>query len=93
MTKAQAQKIAKALADPTRFEIFRRIAASSGEMACSLLKTKLPITAATLSHHIKELSNAGLITCRQQGKYAFLTADRPAWEAYLRTLDSVFQKP
>jgi ArsR family transcriptional regulator, arsenate/arsenite/antimonite-responsive transcriptional repressor len=92
MTKAQAQKIAKALADPMRFEIFRRIAASSDEMACSLLKTKLPITAATLSHHIKELSNAGLITCRQQGKYGYLTADRRAWEAYLNSLKNVFQK-
>jgi ArsR family transcriptional regulator, arsenate/arsenite/antimonite-responsive transcriptional repressor len=92
MTKAQTQKIAKALADPTRFEIFRRIAASSNEMACSLLKTKLPITAATLSHHIKELSNAGLIICRQQGKYGYLTADQRAWEAYLNSLKNVFQK-
>ena len=75
-----------------RFEVFRRIAACSDEMACSVLKSKLPITAATLSHHIKELTNAGLITCRQQGKYAYLTADRPAWRAYLRSLKNIFQK-
>ena len=61
MTKTKAQRITKALADPIRFEIFQRIAASD-EMACSLLKSKLPISAATLSHHIKELTNAGLIT-------------------------------
>jgi ArsR family transcriptional regulator, arsenate/arsenite/antimonite-responsive transcriptional repressor len=91
MTKAQAQRITKALADPMRFEIFRRIAASD-EMACSLLKSKLPISAATLSHHIKELTNAGLITCRQQGKFAYLTADRPGWRAYLHSLKNIFQK-
>jgi ArsR family transcriptional regulator, arsenate/arsenite/antimonite-responsive transcriptional repressor len=91
MTKAQAQKVAKALADPTRFEIFQRIARQD-ELACSTLRAKLPITAATLSHHIKELSNAGLVTCRQQGKYAYLSADRHAWEAYLSSLKNVFQK-
>ena len=92
MTKAQLQKISKALADPTRFDIFRRIAGRSGEMACTVLKTKVPISAATLSHHVKELTNAGLISCRQQGKFSYLTADRLAWQAYLRSLKNVFQK-
>jgi ArsR family transcriptional regulator len=91
MTKTQAQKITKALGDPMRFEIFRRIA-QDDELACSVLKTKLPITAATLSHHIKELTESGLITCRQQGKYSYLTAHRPAWRAYLRNLKNIVQK-
>ncbi|MCI0350849.1 MAG: helix-turn-helix domain-containing protein [Acidobacteriales bacterium] len=92
MTKSQAQKITKALADPMRFQVFQRIAATD-ELACTTLKSKLPITAATLSHHIKELTKAGLITCRQQGKYTYLAADRRAWRAYLESLKNIVQKP
>lgn len=82
MQKSRIQQIARALGDPTRLEIFERIAARE-ELACADLKTRLPITPATLSHHIKELTKAGLIKNRRQGKCSHLSANAQVWRAYL----------
>jgi ArsR family transcriptional regulator len=82
VNKSRIQQIAKALGDPTRLEIFQRIAARE-ELACAELKTRLPITPATLSHHIKELTKAGLIKNRRQGKCSHLSANPQVWRAYL----------
>ena len=65
--------ILKALADPRRFELLERIARSSCPLGCSEARASLPISAATLSHHVKELESAGLIDIRREGKFHFLT--------------------
>jgi ArsR family transcriptional regulator len=88
MTKARMRQITRALGDGTRFEIFERITARD-ELPCIDLKKQLSITAATLSHHIKELADAGLIQTRQQGKCVHLSADRRTWLAYLRRLKKI----
>ena len=56
----QLIKIAKALADPTRFSILQAIA-SAGESCCGDLAKRFPITQATCSQHLKILAEAGLI--------------------------------
>jgi ArsR family transcriptional regulator len=65
--------IFKALADPHRFELLKQIAKSGCPLGCSQALSSLPISAATLSHHVKELEAAGLIEVRREGKFAFLT--------------------
>jgi ArsR family transcriptional regulator, arsenate/arsenite/antimonite-responsive transcriptional repressor len=65
--------ILKALADPRRFELLQRIAKAGCPLGCAEARAALPISAATLSHHIKELETAGLIDVRRQGKFHFLT--------------------
>ncbi len=90
MTRAQAQQITRVLADPTRFQIFERIArCEAGELACADLRTGLSITPATLSHHLKELSDAGLITARREAKFVHLKADTKVWKAYLQHLAKI----
>ncbi|HYX53958.1 MAG TPA: metalloregulator ArsR/SmtB family transcription factor [Candidatus Limnocylindrales bacterium] len=88
MDAKQFQKIAKALADPRRFEILSRIAGVK-EMACANLRCDLPITAATLSHHIKELENAGLVEVRKDAKYIHIKLRRPVWREYLAELKKI----
>ena len=85
MDKRQFTRIAKALADPRRFEILQQIAAKD-EVSCASVKECHDITPATLSHHLKELESAGLVEVRKQSKYVYVSLDRQAWKGYLKEL-------
>jgi len=80
--------ISRALSDPRRFEILQHIAAKSAA-ACSELRGAFPITAATLSHHLKELESCGLIETNRRGKFVDTVFCRSAWEAYLKELKKI----
>lgn len=77
--------ISRVLADPRRFQILQHIAAAPCT-ACSDLRGTFPITAATLSHHLKELESCGLIQTARRGKFIDVTFCRPVWDAYLAEL-------
>jgi len=82
----QRLAIFKALGDPRRMEIVERLGACHTGAACSNMRECLPISAATLSHHIKELETAGLIHIEREGKFARLTLRRDIWQAFLADL-------
>jgi len=88
MTRSEIQRITRALSDPRRFEILKKIAADECA-ACTDLRAKFPITAATLSHHLRELESCGLIETERQGKFINVTFRRPIWEAYLKELNNI----
>jgi len=73
LNQAQRALVLKALADSRRFELLQQIAKAGCPLGCSQALAALPISAATLSHHIKELETAGLIEVRREGKFAYLT--------------------
>jgi ArsR family transcriptional regulator len=85
MDSEQFHRISKALAEPRRYEPLSRIA-KCRELACSDLRCELPITAATLSHHLKELVNAGLVEMRREGQFAHMKLRRKVWREYLSQL-------
>lgn len=72
LTRARRAAILKALADPRRFDLLEKIARAGCPLGCSQALSALSISAATLSHHIKELETAGLIEVRREGKFAYL---------------------
>lgn len=82
----QRMAILKALGDPRRLEIIERLSACEGCFACSDMRDCLPISAATLSHHLKELETAGLISIAREGKFARLALRRDVWNAFLADL-------
>jgi ArsR family transcriptional regulator len=73
LTSVRRTTLLKALADPRRFELLERIAKNSCPLGCAQALSAMPISAATLSHHIKELETAGLIDVRREGKFHFLS--------------------
>jgi ArsR family transcriptional regulator len=89
MDVKQFRRISKAIADPQRYKILTQIARSKREITCAESGSDLGLTAATLSHHIKELQSAGLIDIRRQGRCAYLKLRRAAWRAYLAQLAKI----
>lgn len=89
LTERQLERIARALADPRRRQILEQIGKSGGTLSCVAVRECQPVTAATLSHHMKELETAGLIRIARQGKFATLELDRAVWQAYLDHLNRI----
>ena len=89
LTEAQIQLIAKALADPRRHDILKQIGTNQTGIACSEVRERQSVTAATLSHHLKELESAGLIEIVRSGKFARLILRRDVLEAYRSHLGSI----
>lgn len=89
LTDRQLTLIARALADPRRYEILQKIGGSDTSCPCGDIRNCLPISPATLSHHMKELENAGLIDAQREGKFVNYTLRRDVLQAYLDRLSSI----
>ena len=88
MDRAQIEKISKALADATRLKIFEAISGSR-HMNCGEIVSLRGVTPATVSHHLKILSEAGLIACRREGQFVYSEAVSETIEAYTRALTKI----
>jgi ArsR family transcriptional regulator, arsenate/arsenite/antimonite-responsive transcriptional repressor len=89
LSERQMRLIAKALADPRRHEILRQVGTKSGGVLCADVRERQPVTAATLSHHMKELETAGLVEIVREGKCARLFLQREVLAAYLDHLRAI----
>ena len=85
MTPQHVIKITKALADPTRFRILQAIA-HARECCCGELARDFPITQATVSQHLKVLTEAGLVEARRAGQFNYYRMRRDVFDEYQRTL-------
>jgi ArsR family transcriptional regulator, arsenate/arsenite/antimonite-responsive transcriptional repressor len=85
----QFTAISKALADPKRFEILRKIGESERAPTCSCLTEWIGLAPATVSHHLKELHQAELIQIEREGKFSRISLRRDVWQAYLQRLSAL----
>jgi len=91
ITDAEVAKIGKALGDPNRLAIYTQIAGSD-ETYCGEMQAKSSISHATLSHHLKVLTDLGLITARKDGLnmyYRAIPERLQTYVEYLRRISTV----
>lgn len=88
MDHSEVEKISKALADETRLRIFEAISAGT-HMTCGEIVSMRGVTPATVSHHLKILSEAGLIACRREGQFVYSEAVPETIAAYSRALAKI----
>lgn len=88
MKRSDVEKISKALADETRLRIFEAISATD-HMNCGEIVSMRGVTPATVSHHLKILSEAGLIACRREGQFVYSESVPETVAAYTRALAKI----
>jgi ArsR family transcriptional regulator, arsenate/arsenite/antimonite-responsive transcriptional repressor len=87
MNNSTAVKLLASLAQEARLDIFRLLVQTGEQgLAAGMIGEKLNIPNSTLSFHLKELSNAGLITARQESRYIYYTAHYPSMNDLLAYL-------
>jgi ArsR family transcriptional regulator, arsenate/arsenite/antimonite-responsive transcriptional repressor len=91
MTQQELLKISRALSEPTRLRIFQAISACE-EMYCGQIVKKYGLTAGTISHHLKILSDARLIESRREGQFIYSCALPETIRAYGSSLSRMTQK-
>ena len=84
-------RISKALADPTRLEIYEIIAANP-DMFCGEVNERLNLAPGTLSHHLKILTDAGLIECRREGQFVHSRAVPETVHEYTQALSRLVRR-
>lgn len=93
LTAEEAERIArvfKALGDPTRVRLLSLIAGGADGEACICdLTEPVGLSQGTVSHHMKLLADAGLVTREQRGKWAYFAITDGALDAAADALRSV----
>ncbi len=80
----------RALADPTRREVLRALAA--GPLSAGELADRFDITKASMSHHFKLLSGAGLVRRERRGQQIIYALNTSVVEDVARMLLDIFPR-
>jgi ArsR family transcriptional regulator len=88
MNLAQIEKVAKALADKTRLKLYEEITVHD-MVSCRALVESRGVTPATVSHHLKILSEAGLIECRREGQFVLNHANSEVLEEFAKSVKTL----
>ncbi len=68
-------KVFKALADPTRINIIKKLLTKK-ELSCQELMSHFPLSQPTLSHHFNKLVDSGILSLRKDGVNHYYEVNR-----------------
>ena len=77
----------RALADPARVRIVNMVATAEGAVCACEFNDTLGLAQPTVSHHLKRLTEAGLLEREQRGKWAYFSLRRDAVEKLAAVAD------
>lgn len=86
MDDRKFQKIAKALSDPRRFGILQTIAAKKEKICSGEVCETVDVAQATVSHHLKELTEADLIIPKSEGQFKYFSLNQEVLNQYIGEL-------
>ena len=82
------EQVFKALADRHRIRILNRLLAAGGEAVCVCdLEDLLDLKQPSVSYHLKQLLNAGIVTREKRGSFAYYTIAPQALERVRELLE------
>jgi ArsR family transcriptional regulator, arsenate/arsenite/antimonite-responsive transcriptional repressor len=82
------QEVFKAMADPTRRAILKRL--QDGALTAGEIGEAFDITAASLSHHFAVLKRADLVRTERRGQYIVYSLNSTVFEDLARLLFDLF---
>ena len=77
---AATAELFKVLGDPARVRIVNLLATRAGPVCACELYEPLGLSQPTVSHHLRKLTDAGLLAREQRGKWAYFSLQRDAVE-------------
>ncbi len=82
---------AKAISHPARLAILKLLA-QKNECICGEIVEALPLAQSTVSQHLKELSNAGLVIGETDGPRSYYSINWRAFEKFSNDFNSLFER-
>ena len=82
-------KVLKALSDPKRLRIVDML--SCGELCACVIQEEFSITQPTLSHDMRVLLDAGIVSARKEWKNTYYSLNTEFLEQFSKTLSGMFQ--
>jgi len=87
---SETAELFKALGDPSRLAIVATLARARDEVCACDFTIGLPLGQPTVSHHLKQLKEAGLVQSRRIGTWAHYRLAPDAAEKIRSAVDSLF---
>jgi ArsR family transcriptional regulator, arsenate/arsenite/antimonite-responsive transcriptional repressor len=88
MKAKDIERISKALADPTRLTILQAVK-KQGCMQCADIREMIDLAQPSISHHIKQLTDAGLLITKKEGRNMSYSIDNEVLNEYTDFLKSL----
>ena len=89
---SETAALLKALADPNRLTMLATLAAAEDEVCVCDFTDAMPLNQPTVSHHLRILREAGLVTCERRGTWVYYQLAPGAAKRARTAITSVFSQ-
>ncbi len=91
MKPKDIERISKALGDPHRLRIMQEVKKQEW-LQCAQIIEMIDLAQPSVSHHIKQLIDAGLLIAEKEGRCIKYTIDKEVFAEYITFLNSLVEK-